>query len=147
MQIGRISRQVAFWCVLTLLVPMPCFSIEVATGPESAPAQGVIFDYPGSLRLLEEVESCRVDLSILRSLEEKNSQLDEIRIERENLYRERIGFLEKQQGELLRMNDQAIKTADLARKSGGGSWYEQLFTAGKWIGLGILVGFVVGAGR
>jgi len=45
------------------------------------------------------------------------------------------------------MNDQAIKAADLARKAGGGSWWEQLFTAGKWIGLGIALGFVVGAGK
>mgnify|MGYP001590156300 CR=1 FL=1 len=147
MQMRRIWADVALGCVLLLLVPMPCFSAELATGAGSGPRQGVFFDTSASDRLLEEVEACRVDLPILRSLEEKNSQLDEIRKERENLYRERIGFLEKQQGELLRMNDQAIKTADLARKSGGGSWYEQLFTVGKWIGLGILVGFVVGAGR
>lgn len=144
MQIGRIWRNVAFWGILILLLPMPCFPAEIATGPTSAPVQGVFFDTQSSLRLLEEVEFCRVDLPILRSLEEKNAQLDEIRKEREDLYKERIKFLETQQGELLRMNDQAIKTADLARKSGGGTWYEQLFTAGKWIGLGIVLGFVGG---
>jgi hypothetical protein len=130
-----------------LLCPVPCFSAEIATGTTSGPTSGVIFDYQGSVRLLEEVESCRVDLPILRALEDKNAQLDEIRNEREDLYRERIKFLETQQAELLRMNDAAIKTADLARRSGGGSWWEQAFTAGKWIGLGILVGFIGAAGK
>jgi len=147
MQVGRIWRQVALCCIVLLLCPVPCFSAEVATGPTSATTSGVIFDYQGSVRLLEEVESCRVDLPILRALEDKNAQLDEIRNEREDLYRERIKFLETQQAELLRMNDAAIKTADLARKSGGGSWYEQLFTAGKWIGLGIVLGFVGGMAK
>ena len=147
MQIRQIWADVALGCVFLLLCPFPCFPSELATGPGSAPTQGVFFDNSASGRLLQEVEGCRVELPILRALEDKNSQLDEIRKEREDLYRERIKFLETQQTELLRMNDQAIKTADLARKSGGGTWYEQLFTAGKWIGLGILVGFVVGAGR
>ena len=147
MQVRRIWREVSFWCVLFLLCPFPCFPAELATGVGSGSNSGVFFDNSASDRLLEDVEGCRAELPILRSLEEKNSQLDEIRKERENLYRDRIGFLEKQQEELLRMNDQAIKTADLARKSGGGSWHEQLFTAGKWIGLGIALGFVMGAGR
>jgi hypothetical protein len=107
----------------------------------------VIFDGPGSGRLLKEVESCREELPLLRAISEKDAQLDEIRVEREALLRERISFLEKQQGELLRMNDQAIKTADLARKTGGGTWYERLFTAGKWIGLGIVLGFVGGVAK
>jgi hypothetical protein len=147
MQIGRICRQVALCCVVLLLCPVPCFSAEIATGPASASAQGIIFDYQGSARLLEEVEACREDLPILRALEDKNAQLDEIRNEREDLYRERIKFLETQQAELLRMNDAAIRTANLARKAGGGAWYQELFTAGKWIGLGIVLGFVGGVAK
>lgn len=107
-------------------------------------------DLASGMRLLGELESCRVEraeIDTLRRLDEKNSQLDEVRVEREKLLRERIQFLESQQAELFKMNDQAIKAADLARKSGGGSWWEQLFTAGKWIGLGIALGFVVGAGK
>ena len=147
MQLGRIWREVAAGCVLLLLCPFPCFPAEVAPGTSLGPNQGVFFDHSGSVRLLEEVEICRSDLPLLRSLEAKNAQLDEIRKEREDLYRERIKFLETQQRELLRMNDQAIKTADLARKAGGGTWYEQLFTAGKWIGLGIVLGFVGGMAK
>jgi len=107
-------------------------------------------DLASGMRLLGELESCRVEraeIDTLRRLDEKNSQLDEVRVEREKLLRERIQFLESQQAELFKMNNQAIKAADLARKSGGGSWWEQLFTAGKWIGLGIALGFVVGAGK
>jgi len=118
--------------------------------PTGGTGPGMFMDLPSSDRLLEDVESCRVireENSVLYRLNEKNEQLEEIRKEREALLRERIDFLERQQGELLRMNEQAIKTADLARKAGGGTWYEQLFTAGKWIGLGILLGFVAGAAK
>jgi hypothetical protein len=79
----------------------------------------------------------------LQLLDDKNSQLDEIRKEREALLRERIGFLEQQQVELIRLNDQALKVG----KQAGAKWYQELFTAGKWIGLGILVGFAAGAAR
>lgn len=108
---------------------------------------GIFVELPESDRILEEIESCRIireENAVLQSLNEKNEQLDEIRKEREDLLRERIVFLEKQQAELIRMNDAAIKTADLARKAGEGKWYEQLFTAGKWVGLGIVLGFIGG---
>jgi hypothetical protein len=138
------TRYVALCCVLLAIAPTPCFSAADATGAGDASGTAVIFDPPASDRLLEEIESCRAQLPLLRDLVETDGHLDEIRVEREALLRERIAFLEKQQTELLRMNDQAIKQAEMSRKAGGGSWYEQLFAAGKWIGLGIALGFAAG---
>lgn len=147
MQIARITRYVAFCCVLLAAAPAPRIFAGDATEPRGAPGPGVIFDAAQSDRLLEEMEACRAQLPLLRELVSRDEQLDEIRIEREALLRERIGFLEKQQAELLRMNDQAIRQAELARKTAGGSWWEQALAAGKWIGLGILLGFAGAAGR
>lgn len=130
--------------------PLCGYGGDIPTGAQGVNRAGIFFEMPDYPRLLEDLESCsgiREKNAVLSRLNEKNEQLEEIRIEREKLLRERIGFLEAQQGELLRMNDQAIKTAELARKAGGGTWYEQLFTAGKWIGLGIALGFVAGAAK
>jgi hypothetical protein len=146
-QIARITRHVAFCCVLLLGAPAPWIFADDATAPRDASAPGVFFDAGQSDRLLEEVEACRAQLPLLRELAAKDEQLDEIRIEREALLRERIAFLERQQTELLRMNDQAIRQAELARKTSGGAWWEQALAAGKWIGLGILLGFAGAAGR
>ena len=139
-----LTAKTALCCVLLLAAPVPGFPWDAATGGQDGPAAAVIFDPPASDRLLEEVEACRAQLPLLRDLVEKDGQLDEVRVEREALLRERIAFLEKQQAELLRMNDQAIKQADMARKVGGGSWWEQVLAAGKWIGLGIVLGFAAG---
>jgi hypothetical protein len=117
-----------------LLPPASCLADDGA----------VCFPTPVADRLLAEVESCRDELPTLRALDEKNAALDEIRKEREELLRERIAFLEKQQGELMRMNDQAIKYGEEARKAAGGSWWEKAFNVGKWIGLGLLLGLAIG---
>ncbi len=143
----QMTRIIVLCCVLLVVAPLPCFAAEDATGAQDGPAPAVIFEGAASDQLLEEVEACRIQLPLLRDLVAKDEQLDEIRVEREALLRERIAFLEKQQGELLRMNEAAIKNVELARKSAGATWYEQLFAASKWVGLGILLGFTVGAGR
>jgi len=142
----RISRKIALCCVLLVLAPIPCFSGDPPVGAQDVNRAGLFIDLPTSDRLLGDLEMCRIvreENVKLQLLDDKNSQLDEIRKEREALLRERIGFLERQQGELIRLNDQALKVG----KQAGAKWYEELFTAGKWIGLGILVGFVAGAAR
>ena len=115
-----------------------------------APAAGfaadeaIVFDTTVSDRLLGEVEMCRADLPVLRELSEKTFALDEVREEREALLRDRVVFLEKQQAELMKMNDQALKYGEMARKEAGGTWYQQALATGKWLGLGILLGLALG---
>jgi len=115
-----------------------------------APAAGfaadeaIVFDTTVSDRLLGEVEMCRADLPVLRELSEKTFALDEVREEREALLRERIVFLEKQQTELIKMNDQALQYGEMARKEAGRTWYQQALATGKWLGLGILLGLALG---
>lgn len=91
-------------------------------------------------RLLEEVETCRELVPMLRSLAERDAEV-------ERLQKERIRTLEGQNEELLAINEAAIKQAELAEKAGRGSWWERAMNAGKWIGLGVVLGFAVGAAR
>ena len=121
--------------VLALLFsPAACFAADEA----------VVFNATTSDRLLGEVEMCRYELPMLRELSEKTFALDEVREEREALLRERVVFLEKQQAELMKMNDQALKYGEMARKEAGGTWYQQALATGKWLGLGILLGLALG---
>ena len=106
--------------------------------------EAVVFNATTSDRLLGEVEMCRYELPMLRELSEKTFALDEVRVEREALLRERIVFLEKQQAELMKMNDQALQYGEMARKEAGGTWYQQALATGKWLGLGILLGLALG---
>jgi len=98
------------------------------------------FDQGQADRLLEETEKCREQLPALRDLVAKDAEV-------EKLHLERINTLEEQREELLTMNAAAIKQAELAQKAGKGSWWERVLAAGKWIGLGVVIGFVAGAGR
>ncbi len=147
MQVARFTRHVALCCVLLAAAPAPRIFAGDATEPRDAPAPGVYFDAPQSDRLLEEMEACRAQLPVLKELVSRDEQLDEIRLEREALFRERIAFLERQQAELLKMNDQAIRQAELARKTSGGSWWEQTLTVLKWVIPVGLAGFAAGAAR
>jgi hypothetical protein len=108
----------------------------------AAPAMAGEICFPAgqSSRLLEEVESCREELPLLRDLTAKGNDLAGIQAGR-------IVELEKERDTLLKMNEQARQAADDARKANTGSWWEQALKAGKWIGLGVLVGFAAGAAR
>jgi hypothetical protein len=109
--------------------------------------KGVFLMHPDSFRLLHELEQCRDTLDendVLRALNQKANEMEGIRREREKLLRQRIDFLEKQNAELLQMNEQAVEMAKAIRRESGGMWYQKLFEAGKYIGLGVLVGIAIG---
>lgn len=129
----HVSLKIALCCVLMLATPAPRIFAADAAGAQDATGAGIIFDGPGSLKLLEEVEACRTQIPLLQSLVEKDGEVDEIRVEREKLYQERIVFLKEQNDILLKMNDQAIKQAELSRKAGEGSWWEQAVTVLRWV--------------
>jgi hypothetical protein len=119
--------------IVSIVLILALFSPPVFAG-------SLCFDAGQSDRLLEEVEVCREQLPALRDLVTKDAEVDQIQ-------RERIKTLEEQRTELIAMNEAAIKQAELAQKAGKGSWWERGLAAGKWIGLGIVLGFVAGAAK
>jgi len=124
--------------LLCLSTPLP--AAEPLSEGQAAPAAGVFFDTLTSYRLLDELEQCRIikqEAFVLRELDKTNERMVKV-------LEERIKILEKNQADLLRMNEAALKNAEEARKVAGGKWYEKLWDTGKWIGLGILVGLAAG---
>jgi len=122
--------------ILVLLVS------PVAQGAEiffpGTPGKGVFLPYDKALQILSEVESCRVELPLFRDLAQKD---EEVIKTQEN----RILELGKENEELIKLNQNSIATAEKIRKSE--PWYSRVLSTGKWIAIGILVGFAVGAAR
>lgn len=119
---------------------------ELLKAGQGAPVPGVFFDIPTSVRLLEDVEQCRAvrnENLVLRRLDEKNRELDQVRTEREALLRERIAFLEKQNQELISLNERMSKTMDVISKSEGGI-FDKLKNNFGYIGIGIGIGILIG---
>jgi uncharacterized protein (DUF3084 family) len=105
----------------------------------------IVLDVPTSFRVLEELETCRSsieELKTYRELDRIQQEMDKVRDEREALFKERIAFLEKQQEELYRLNDQAVKTAE--KMSKGGSWIERAFNFLGAVGVGALIAAAAG---
>jgi len=124
--------------LMIVVLAFPAGAAELLKPGESPSSPGVFFPHAASLRLLAEVEQCRVELPVLRDLVAKD----------EELIRKldgRVVDLGKQNEDLKEMNKKALKTADDARKSG--PWYERMLSAGKWIAAGIVLGFVAGASK
>jgi len=127
--------------LVAFLIPslvFPAGAAELLRPEESPSSLGVFFPHAASLRLLAEVEQCRVEVPALRDLVAKDDEL--IR-----KLDGRVVELGKQNDDLSELNRKIIKAADDARKSG--PWYERALSAGKWIAAGILLGFIAGAGR
>jgi len=134
--------------IITLLChsyAIPSGAVELLQPGRSAPGKGVFLDVPTTFRVLEELETCRgsmEELKTYRELDRVQVEMDKVRDEREHLLKERIAFLEKQQEELYRLNDQAVKTAE--KMSKGESWIERAFNFLGAVGIGVLIAVAVG---
>jgi hypothetical protein len=117
----------ALVALLPLLAPSPCPAAEVLSRGQPAPADGIFFDEATSVRLLREVEEGRI-------CREEVAAQDALLVNLQAELRER----EEKDREWRRALDAAKQ---------GGSWWEKTKVAGKWIGIGIAVGFVAGASR
>ena len=134
-----------FIFILLIIVPNISWGIELLLPGQTLPGKVVYFDIPTASRILEEVEICRdsmEELKTYRELDAVQQAMDKVRDERETLLRERIAFLEKQNEELYKLNDLAIKTAE--KMSKGPSISDRIFNATGWMGVGILLIKILG---
>lgn len=102
------------------------------------PQKGIFLPYDKALQILGEVESCRTELPMLRDLIKKD---EDIMKAQEN----RILDLGKENEELIKINQNSIAAAEKIKSSE--PWYNRVLSAGKWIGVGILIGFVAGVAK
>jgi hypothetical protein len=127
------------------MFPPPAQAADLLLPGQPSPYKGVILDVPTSFRVLQELEACRSsseELRTYRELDRVQEAMDKVRDEREELYKQRISFLERQQEELYKLNDQAVKTAEKFSK--GGSWFEKAFNFLGAMGIGGILALAAG---
>ena len=140
----RISHDVALCCVLLILVPMPCFSSDLPTGPpDGSVATEICFPIEDGERMLKDLEALPPTRAAVAACGEANKS-----------HRNRALALEGRIAEQDREIVGAKKTIEDTRKAGeqaakvaAGPWYQRILNAGKWIALGIVVGFVGGMAK
>jgi hypothetical protein len=112
---------------LLLAAPSPSGAVELLQVGQPAPRQGILLDVPTSfkvLAVLEDYPKLREENAALRAVVARHGELDEIRVEREKLYQERIAFLELQAEKWKQLNEASLQLAKDTRESQG-SWWDK----------------------
>lgn len=136
-------------CAMISLVAMPTLAgaVDLLQAGQPAPRQGILLDVPTSFRVLavlEDYPKLEKEAAALRELVVKQQGLDEIRIEREKLYQERIAFLEMQSERWKQLNDSTLALAKQNREMQGSWWDRFLADMGKMT-TGAIIGGVIAA--
>lgn len=123
--------------------PYPCLGGDIATYPPPAKPSGgeICFPLPDGERILRDLESlppCR---------EAFTAAEDALRAEevRSQALEGRVVEQERELKDARKLVEDTRKAGEDAAKAASGPWYKRMLNAGKWIGMGILIGFVVGA--
>ena len=131
---------------LSVIFALPAGAVDLLQAGQPALRQGILLDVPTSFKVLQVIEDyplIQEENKRLRGLVGKQEALDEIRIEREKLYQERIAFLELQAEKWKQLNDATLLLAKQNREMQG-SWWDRLISdMGKYT-VGALMGGVVG---
>ena len=136
-------------CAMISLMAMSTLAgaVDLLQAGQPAPRQGILLDVPTSFRVLaalEDYPKLEKEAAALRELKMKYEGLDEIRIERENLYKERIAFLEMQSERWKQLNDSTLALAKQNREMQGSWWDRFLADMGKMT-TGAIIGGVIAA--
>lgn len=135
------------WTIF-LLSPLPAAeAVDLLQAGQVASRQGILLDVPTSFRVLavlEDYPKLEKETVALRELVTRQQGLDEIRIEREKLYQERIAFLEMQSERWKQLNDSTLALAKQNREMQGSWWDRFLADMGKMT-TGAIIGGVVAA--
>ena len=145
----------ALWCAISLFgLVSPASAVDLLQPGQTAQRQGILLDIPTAFRVLavlEDYPRLKEENAALRGVIarqdvqiERHQVLDEIRVEREKLYQERIAFLELQAGKWQQLNEATLALAKQNREAQG-SWFDRLaHDAGKMT-LGAIVGAAIAA--
>lgn len=119
----------ALCCAISLVVA-PCFpahAVELLQAGAVAPRQSILIETQTSfkvLAILEDYPRLRDENKALRAVVARQGELEEVRIEREKLYQERIAFLELQAEKWKQLNEASLQLAKDTRESQG-SWWDK----------------------
>lgn len=130
-----------------VLSPFPTHAIELLQAGGTAQRQGILLETEVSFRVLavlEDYPRLKAENAALREVIARQETREEIRIEREKLYQERIAFLELQAEKWKSLNEASLQLAKDTRESQGSWWDRLAHDAGKMT-LGGIVGAVIAA--
>ena len=130
-----------------LLYPFPVHAVDLLQAGQAAPRQGILLSVPVSFRVLavlEDYPRLREENAALRGVIARQEALDEIRVEREKLYQERIAFLELQAEKWKQLNEASLSLAKQTREAQGSWWDRFLADMGK-LTTGAIIGGVIAA--
>ena len=135
------------WAIFLFSPLSAAEAVDLLQAGQPAPRQGILLDVPTSFRVLavlEDYPKLEKESVALRELVVKQQGLDEIRIEREKLYQERIAFLEMQSERWKQLNDSTLALAKQNREMQGSWWDRFLADMGKMT-TGAIIGGVIAA--
>jgi hypothetical protein len=124
----HISRYLGI-CLFAAVLFVPSFAgaADLLQAGQPAPRQGILLDVQTSFKVLEAIEDypkLKEENTALRAVAARQEALDEIRVEREKLYQDRIAFLELQAEKWRQLNDASLALAKQNREMQG-SWWDK----------------------
>jgi hypothetical protein len=114
-------------CTAVLFVPSFAGAADLLQVGQPAPRQGILLDVQTSfkvLQVLEDYPKLKEESAALRAVVARHGELEEVRVEREKLYQERIAFLELQAEKWRQLNDASLALAKQNREMQG-SWWDK----------------------
>ena len=150
-RISATAAVFAIWATLSLPAITPRLYAESPTGASVGNAAGEICfplgDAEKMLRELEAAPAVKTEADACREWQAQEEVRDQALAEGARTREARIAELEREKAAALTQADENLKAGERAVKVAQGPWYQRVLSVGKWIAVGILVGFVASAGR
>ena len=112
---------------LSVIFALPAAAADLLQVGQSAPRQGILLDVQTSFKVLQALEDypkLKEESAALRAVVARHGELEEVRVEREKLYQDRIAFLELQAEKWKQLNEASLQLAKDTRESQG-SWWDK----------------------
>ena len=118
----------ALWATISLFAGgRVAYAADLLQAGQPAPRQGILLDVQTSFKVLQALEDypkLKEENTALRAVVARHGELEEVRVEREKLYQDRIAFLELQAEKWKQLNDASLQLAKDTRESQG-SWWDK----------------------
>lgn len=150
-RISTAAAVLAIWATISLTAITPRVYAGGPTGAGVGNAVGEIcFPLPEAEKVLRELEAApavKAEADACREWQAQEDVRDQAIAEGARAREARIAELEREKAAALVQAEENLKAGERAVKAASGPWYQRVLSVGKWIAVGILVGFVAGAGR
>lgn len=140
------TLHVALSCVLLVgWLSTPCLGGDNAAVPPSRAqsASEICFSLPDGERILRDLESLPPCRDAVAAAEDALTSCES----RAGIIDQRVAEQDRELTEARKLVDDTRKAGQDAAKAAGGPWYQRVLNAGKWVALGLIIGFVGGMAK